>query len=46
MSSFLAILMECGKIRMIRLKAKVRYSTVSQGLRAIQNVSFATAPGA
>jgi hypothetical protein len=32
--------------RMIRLKARVRYSTVSQGLRAIQNVSFEIAPGA
>ena len=32
--------------RMIRLKATVRYSTISQGPRAIQHVSFATAPGA
>ena len=34
------------KKRMIRLKARVRYSTVSQGLRAIQSVSFEIAPGA
>jgi IS1 family transposase len=32
--------------RMIRLKARVHYSTVSQGLRAIQSVSFEIAPGA
>jgi transposase len=34
------------KKRMIRLKARVRYSTVSQGLRAIQSVSCEIAPGA
>jgi TIR domain len=33
-------------ISMIRPKARVCYSTVSQGLRAIQSVSFEIAPGA
>src|SRR5262245_52742984 len=34
------------KKAMIRPKARVCYSTVSQGLRAIQSVSFEIAPGA
>src|SRR4030095_481816 len=33
-------------VGMIRLKARVHYSIVSHGLRAIQSVSFAIAPGA